>query len=94
MPHLDIYVTEQCFGCDEARHLADTVASRFASVLVRVVDLADEPGTRPDAVVAVPSYVLDGRVIALGNPRQAELFSDLARFLEAPSAEECAHGSP
>jgi hypothetical protein len=39
-------------------------------------------------VVAVPSYVLDGRVIALGNPRQTELFLDLARLLATPSIAE------
>lgn len=94
MPHLDVYVAEHCFGSDEARRLADVVASRFARLSVRVVDLEREPHVRPDTVVAVPSYVLDGRVIALGNPRQAELLLDLALLLATPSITEGGHGSP
>jgi hypothetical protein len=94
MPHLDVYVAENCFGCEEARRLADVVASRFALLSVRVVDLEREPHARPDAVVAVPSYVLDGRVISLGNPRQTELVLDLARLLATPSVTEGRHDSP
>jgi hypothetical protein len=88
MARLDVYVAENCFGCAEARRLAAVVASRFGRLSVRVVDLEREPDARPDSVVAVPSYVLDGRVIALGNPRQTELFLDLARLLATPSIAE------
>ncbi len=88
MPRLDIYVAEHCFGCDEARRLAGAVVSRFTGLSVRVVDLGREPDERPDSLVAVPSYVLDGCVISLGNPRQDDLFSELERLLESsPSAE-------
>jgi hypothetical protein len=88
MAQLDVYVAENCFGCAEAQRLASVVASRFARLSVRVVDLERDPDARPESVVAVPSYVLDGRVIALGNPRQAELFLDLARLLATPSIAE------
>ncbi len=88
MAQLDVYVAENCFGCDEARRLADVVAARFARLSVRVVDLEREPHARPESVVAVPSYVLDGRVISLGNPRQTELFFDLSRLLATPSIAE------
>ena len=50
--------------------------------------LEREPHARPESVVAVPSYVLDGRVISLGNPRQTQLFLDLARLLATPSVTE------
>lgn len=88
MAQLDVYVAEHCFGCAEARRLAAAVASRFARLSVRVVDLERDPDARPDSVVAVPSYVLDGRVISLGNPRQTELFLDLGRLLATPSIAE------
>ncbi len=99
MPQLDVYVVEHCFGCEEARRLAAAVASRFAVLSVRVVDLEREPDERPESLVAVPSYILDGRVISLGNPRQTDLFLRLQRLLEAPSAEapsveESSDGSP
>ena len=94
MPRLDIYVAEHCFGCDEAQRLAGAVVSRFAGLSVRVVDLGREPDERPDSLVAVPSYVLDGRVISLGNPRQEELFSDLEQLLDISPRAEGRHGSP
>ena len=94
MPRLDIYVAEHCFGCDEAQRLAGAVVSRFAGLSVRVVDLGREPDERPDSLVAVPSYVLDGRVISLGNPRQEDLFSDLERLLGSSPSAEGSHGSP
>lgn len=94
MPHLDVYVAEHCFGCEEARHLALAAASRFAQLSVRVVDLEREPDERPESLVAVPSYVLDGKVISLGNPRQVDLFSTLARMLQPRSVEGVIDGSP
>ena len=81
MPILSIYILEHCIGCDEAQRLAATMAARFAGLLVRVVDLEREPDARPEALVAVPTYVLDGKVIALGNPRQNDLVRDLERLL-------------
>ncbi len=94
MPQLDVYVAEHCFGCEEARRLAAAIASRFALLSVRVVDLEHEPDERPESLVAVPSYVLDGRVIALGNPRQSDLFASLERLLQAPTVEGSNDGSP
>ena len=94
MPHLDVYVAEHCFGCEEARRLAVAVASRFAQLSVRVVDLEREPDERPESLVAVPSYVLDGKVISLGNPRQVDLLSTLARMLQPRSVEGVIDGSP
>ena len=94
MQRIDVYVAEHCFGCEEARHLALAAASRFAQLSVRIVDLEREPDARPESLVAVPSYVLDGKVISLGNPRQMDLFSTLAQPLQARSVEEDSDGSP
>ena len=93
MPRLDIYIAEHCFGCDEARRLAGAVVSRFMGLSVRVVDLVREPDERPDSLVAVPSYVLDGRVISLGNPRQEDLFCDLERLLDRSPSAGGRHGA-
>ncbi len=94
MPRLDVYIAEHCFGCEEARRLAAMLDSRFATLSVRVVDLEREPDERPEMLVAVPSYVLDGRVISLGNPRQADLIASLARLLEASMVKEGRDDSP
>lgn len=66
---LDIYVTPQCLGCDRARHLAHEVRTRsLPGVEIRLIDLSDPATVRPDAVFAVPTYLLNGQVLSLGNP--------------------------
>ena len=93
MPRLDVYVAEHCFGCQEARRLASEMAARFAALSVHVVDLERAPDERPESLVAVPAYVLGGHVIALGNPRQTDLFTCLQRLLEARPAWERGDGA-
>lgn len=83
MARLDIFLSGQCFGCSETRRLARAVAERFESVSVRLVDLDDEPGAKPERVIAVPAYLLDGEIISLGNPRQADLFQQVERAVIA-----------
>ncbi len=81
---LEVYVSSQCLNCDEAVRLAEEAAARYPSVIVRVVDLDQEvdKGPPPDPVVAVPTYVLDGRVVSLGNPYPEELFARLHEAVE------------
>jgi alkyl hydroperoxide reductase subunit AhpF len=79
-PRLEVYVSSECLNCEESVRLASEVASRFPGVQVRVVDLDRLPDHEllPEAVVAVPTYLLDGRVISLGNPYLEELFARLS----------------
>ena len=81
MARLEIFVSAHCFGCQEARRLAQAVADRFRAVSVRLVDLDAEPEARPEHVVAVPTYLLDNTVISLGNPRQGDLFQHVERAI-------------
>jgi len=76
-PRLDVYVSSQCLNCDEAVRLAEEAAARYPNVVVRVVDLDLEGSPPPDPVVAVPTYLLNGRVVSLGNPYPEELFARL-----------------
>ena len=45
--------------------------------MVRVIDLDRAGAPPPEGVVAVPTYVLDGQVVSLGNPYPEELFARL-----------------
>jgi hypothetical protein len=69
---LDVVVTPSCPGGDEARRTAGDVAARFPGLSVRVIELGDGAGV-PEVVVATPTYLLDGRVVALGNPGVEQL---------------------
>jgi hypothetical protein len=66
---LEIVVAGACLGCGDARMLAELLMNANPPGLsVRLIDL-DVPGAvRPAAVFAVPTYVLDGKILSLGNP--------------------------
>jgi len=67
MMHLEIYITTQCTNCGEALLIAER-ARGIAGLEVAVIDL-DQPGqSAPPRVFAVPTYLLDGQVVSLGNP--------------------------
>ena len=75
---LEIYVAPDCFGCETARTLAGNVrALSLPDLEVRLLDLSEPDVIRPPAVFAVPTYILDGRVISLGNPEQDWLLDQL-----------------
>lgn len=75
---LEIFVLPRCFACQTATELVEhLIAVNLPGIVIRLIDLS-RPGTlRPAAVFAVPTYLLDGRVISLGNPDPAWLLSQL-----------------
>ncbi len=78
---LDIYVTDQCANCEEALLLAER-ARTIAGLHIAIINL-DQPGQRiPPRVVAVPTYVLNGRVVSLGNPKREEFLAMLRTELQ------------
>ncbi len=56
------------------------IAPEFPQLKVELVDI-DGP-KRPQNIFAVPTYVLDGRIISLGNPYRDELRKEIASVLE------------
>jgi predicted thioredoxin/glutaredoxin len=83
--HLDIYFTNQCANCGEALLLAER-ARTIAGLKVTVINL-DQPGQSiPPRVFAVPTYLLNGKVVSLGNPERdkflAMLRTELQRQIE------------
>lgn len=77
MPRLEIFVKTGCFGGEEARRLWQVV-QRMPTIDARLVDV-ETVRSLPERVVAVPTCLLDGTVVALGNPEQRALFARLAR---------------
>jgi hypothetical protein len=70
--------------------LAEEAAARYPTIVVRVIDLDQlDGGPPPDPVVAVPTYLLNGRVISLGNPYPEDLFARLhLEFGREPNSVE------
>ena len=78
---LEIYITNQCTNCVEALLIAER-ARGIAGLEVAVIDL-DQPGQHvPPRVVAVPTYLLNGRIVSLGNPKREEFLSELRQLGE------------
>jgi hypothetical protein len=83
---LDVYVASHCWSCDEAQRLAALAAARFPNLDVRVFDVdvntGDQPSCPvPDRVVAVPTYLLNGAVVSLGNPAPEALLTRIRSSL-------------
>jgi hypothetical protein len=71
MVKLDVYISETCWSCDEARQIVADMRLRYPSIGMELRDIGDQ--RRPSNVFATPTYVLDGRTIFLGNPTREQL---------------------
>lgn len=76
---LDIYVGRRCPICQAAGTIIEQMRRDMPNVRINVIDL-DAPNTpRPDAVVALPSFMINGHLVATGNPELEEL----KRFIQS-----------
>lgn len=82
---LKIYIAENCWGCDEAREIAAQIAAAYPPLSVQVIDLNGADVDKPDEVFATPTYMLNGRVVSLGNPSFAALRALVEAELQAQS---------
>ena len=68
---LEVYVREGCWSCAETEQIIADVQQDFPAVQMALRDINQyQP---PDVVFATPTYLLNGRVLFLGNPTRAEL---------------------
>lgn len=96
---LDIYVASHCVGCQEALRIAE-LARDIAGLDVAVINLDHATPARPVPanVIAVPTYLLDGRVVSLGNPYREEFLARLRGHTSqtgqvSPPSHSCQVGS-
>lgn len=85
MIRLDVYVSRGCANCEYARGLAAATAHAYPEIHVQVLELS-QVADLPEEVFATPSYLLNGRVISLGNPDKERLFALLDQVLGAESS--------
>jgi thiol-disulfide isomerase/thioredoxin len=83
VPLLEVFVERGCEACRRAIELAELAQRRFPTVSVVVVNIADQTHEQPEQVFAVPTFLLDGQILSLGNPRPAELMRALAARIAA-----------
>lgn len=85
---LRIYVEPRCVACERALGLAGEIRDCFPALEVEVVDLSRPEVSRPDYVFAVPTFVLNGRVLSLGNPRRSRLVAAVEAALRENGAPD------
>ena len=73
---LTVYISDDCWSCEETVRILDDVTPHFPDLLLQRVDTQQQP--LPEGVFAVPTYLLDGKVISLGNPTREVLRKRLA----------------
>lgn len=77
-PLLQVYVAPGCAGCRIALKLVEALRHARPTQRVEIVDISDDPESPlPDGVIGTPTYLLDGRVISLGNPEYTTLLAEL-----------------
>lgn len=77
---LQVFVESGCQQCERALELAREIDGAFTGLAVRIVEIS-EAGPQRDDVFAVPTFVLDGQVLSLGNPQRAELRQEVQSLL-------------
>ncbi|MCP4360382.1 MAG: hypothetical protein GY796_20430 [Chloroflexi bacterium] len=75
MNELQVYISDECWSCEVTVRIVADVAPQFPSVEVALLNTTNTQ--LPDGVFATPTYVLNGRIIFLGNPTREELCNKL-----------------
>ena len=79
---LKVFITENCPGCDEAHKIAAHVEQDCPEIEVEIIDILDSQAVVPDAVFATPTFMLNDRIVSLGNPSPEQV----ARWVEEAAA--------
>ena len=74
---LEVVVAADCHVCAEARRLAREMGEQFPDLEVQVIQVDGEQ-TIPRGVVATPTYLLDSKIISIGNLYREALVRKLA----------------
>ena len=80
---LTIYTMTHCPTCGDTRLMAKQIGDRIPDLEVEIVDLEDPAAQVPPQVFSVPTYVLNGDVISLGNPYIDQLEASIRRYVLA-----------
>ncbi len=82
MPHtLELFYSEHCFGCEEARQLLEDFASDHADVVLvehNIDDDADYQLAVGYRLIATPAFVIDRCHVMYGIPHAEKLAARIA----------------
>ena len=75
MIHLEIYISEKCWSCQESIRIAEELTPLFPNVTIDLINIQEHDV--PEEVFAVPTYLMNGKVVFLGNPTRQQLIEKL-----------------
>ncbi len=84
MIKLDVYITNDCWSCEESERIVLDVSAKLPEVNVEFIDM-EKADNKPENVFAVPTYLLNGKVISLGNPTREELYQKITALQKSES---------
>lgn len=68
-PTLRVFIAQHCPSCAEAVGIANSIQENYAQSLnVEIIDIADKQAQIPEKVFATPTFMLNDRIVSLGNP--------------------------
>ncbi len=80
---LKIYTMTHCPTCEDTFRLVKVIEERIPELRVEIVNLDDPGNQAPPEVFSVPTYMLNGDVVSLGNPYFIELEAIVRRYIRA-----------
>ena len=83
---LQVYVSQHCVSCGRSAALGQALASHFDDMTVEVLNLDDPLIPRPELVFAVPTFLLDGQLLCLGNQQEERLVQRVGRLKQDQGA--------
>lgn len=72
-PVLKIFIAEHCSTCNETIAIAIRIKHDYPDIGVEIIDIGDAQVTVPEAVFAIPTIMLNDRIVSLGTPHPAEI---------------------
>lgn len=70
---LRIFVTQDCPTCAESHIIAHRIRQNYPDLSVEVIDVMSQQDVVPEAIFATPTFMLNNRVVSLGNPKLNEV---------------------
>ncbi len=57
------------------------IAQQFPQIVTEIINLDEQNAEKPEEVFAVPTYMLDGKVVSLGNPYREQMSAKIKAAL-------------
>jgi hypothetical protein len=68
---LTVYISDHCPSCIDAKDIARRVREQYPAIEVETFNV--DRGRPRSEVFAVPTYMLDDRIVFLGNPTDEQI---------------------